>query len=70
MLHAQFLERFLDWPYAPCLKIGESPPDAFGSFGIVLSLPFERLGKHVVERCGGILSMPVSVVVELSMSLW
>ena len=50
MLHAQFLERFLEWSYAPSLQIRVPLPDTFDGFRIVLPFPFERLGQHVVER--------------------
>lgn len=62
MLQAQFLKRVLDWPDTPCLKVGESLADAFHGFDIVLPLPFERRG--------GVLSMPVSVVVQLHLAFW
>ena len=69
MPRAQFLERIFNWPQAPCLQIGESLANGFDSFEIFLALPFEGLAKHVVERCGGVLSMPLSVVVQLGLSL-
>jgi hypothetical protein len=70
MLQAQFLKGVLDWPYSPCLKIGESLADAFHRLGEILPLPFERVGEHLVERCGGVLSTPVSVIVQLRLSFW
>ena len=63
MLHAQFLEGFLNWPHTSSLKIGVFLPDAFDGFRVILSFPFERLGQYIIKRRGGVLSMPVRVLV-------
>ena len=68
MLHAQFLERFLEWSYAPSLQIRVSLPDTFDGFRIVLSVPFERVGKYIIKRGGSILPMPLSVVFQLRLA--
>lgn len=63
MRRAQFRERFLEWSHASSLQIRVSLPDTFDGFRIILTFPFERFGKYIVERTGGVLSMPRSLPV-------
>jgi len=68
MLHAKRLERFFNRSHAPGLKIGVSLPYAFDGFLIILPLPFQSCCQNVVERVGGVLPMPMGVVVQLCLA--
>ena len=70
MLHAQLFKGFLKLPYAPSLQIRVSLLDTFDGFRIVLSVPFECLGKYIIKRSGRILPMPLSIVFQLRLAFW
>ena len=65
MFHAQLFQDFVRRLSAPGLQVIIALPDAFYRFLIVLAFPFEISGQGVIERRGGVLSMPSGIVVEL-----
>jgi len=68
MLHAQLFKDFFCGSGASGFEIGVALADAFDRFAVILLLPFERIRQNVIERGGGILSVPLRVVVQLRLA--
>lgn len=69
MLLAEFVEGFFNGPRASCPEIRVSLPDALDRFLMIFSLPFQIVRERLIKGCGGILSVPLGVVVQLGLTL-
>ena len=68
MLDAQFFQHFLCGLRASGLHVFVAFPNGLHGFIVILLLPREIIGQHVIQRGGGVLSVPLSVVVQLRLS--
>jgi hypothetical protein len=68
MLLAQFLEDIRSGPGAACFVIGISLANAFYRFPVILLLPFEIVGKDIIEGGNGVLAVPLGIFVQLGLA--
>ena len=57
-------------PSATGVNVVKTATDTFDGFLEILALPFKVRRQHIVEGCGGILPVPLSVVFQLRSALW
>lgn len=64
MLPREFVEELISWFHAARLYVLEPLPHRLDGFLIVVTLPIEMFGQHVVEGIGGRLSTSTRKLLE------
>ena len=68
MLLAQLFQKIGGRAGVPGLHIFIRFAHAIHSFAVVLPLPFQIIGEHFIQRGGGVLPVPLAVIVQLGLT--